>query len=205
VTGPDSKSRQSTRNYEIDRTMAYTRTPAGRVTRLSVAVLVDNLRTTAADGKVTETPLPPEQVERLTALVKDAVGFDATRGDTVNIVNSSFAGVASIPEGELETIPFWEKAWVQDLAKLLGGVIVLFVIIFSVLKPLTKGLLTQARAQPQLLSAVSGGGNLLPGGGAGGEGQSLAYEQQVAQARGLVSQDPKRVAQVVKTWVSTDG
>jgi flagellar M-ring protein FliF len=207
VTGPDSKSRQSTRNYEIDRTMAYTRTPAGRVTRLSVAVLVDNLRTTGADGKVTETPLPPEQIERLTALVRDAVGFDAARGDTVNIVNSSFAGVAAIPEGELETVPFWEKAWVQDLAKLLGGVIVLFVIIFSVLKPLTKGLLTQARQQPQLLSAVSGGGNLLPGGGGGGggEGQNLAYEQQVAQARGLVSQDPKRVAQVVKTWVSTDG
>jgi flagellar M-ring protein FliF len=206
VTGPDSKSRQSTRNYEIDRTMAYTRTPAGRVTRLSVAVLVDNLRTTAEDGKVTETPLPPEQIERLTALVRDAVGFDAARGDTVNVVNSSFAGVATVPEGELESIPFWEKAWVQNLAKLLGGVIVLFVIIFSVLKPLTKGLLTQARAQPQLLSAVSGGGNLLPGGsGGGGEGQSLAYEQQVAQARGLVSQDPKRVAQVVKTWVSTDG
>jgi flagellar M-ring protein FliF len=205
VTGPDSKSRQSTRNYEIDRTMAYTRTPAGRVTRLSVAVLVDNLRTTGADGKVTETPLPPEQIERLTALVRDAVGFDAARGDTVNIVNSSFAGVAAVPEGELETVPFWELAWVQNLAKLLGGVIVLFVIIFSVLKPLTKGLLTQARQQPQLLSAVSGGGNLLPGGGGGGEGQSLAYEQQVAQARGLVSQDPKRVAQVVKTWVSTDG
>ena len=205
VTGPDSKSRQLTRNYEIDRTMAYTRTPAGRVTRLSVAVLIDNLRTTAADGKVTEAPLPPEQIERLTALVRDAVGFDATRGDTVNVVNSSFAGVVAVPEGELETVPFWEKAWVQDLAKLLGGVLVLFVIIFSVLKPLTKGLLTQARQQPQLLSAVSGGGNLLPGGGAGGEGQSLAYEQQVAQARGLVSQDPKRVAQVVKTWVSTDG
>ncbi len=205
VTGPDSKSRQSTRNYEIDRTMAYTRTPAGRVTRLSVAVLVDNLRTTAADGKVTETPLPPEQIERLTALVRDAVGFDAARGDTVNVVNSSFAGVAAIPEGELETVPFWEKAWVQDLAKLLGGVIVLFVIIFSVLKPLTKGLLTQARQSPQLLSAVSGGSNLIAGGGPGGEGQSLAYEQQVAQARGLVSQDPKRVAQVVKTWVSTDG
>ena len=204
VTGPDSKSRQSTRNYEIDRTMAYTRTPAGRVTRLSVAVLIDNLRTTAADGKVTEAPLPAEQIDRLTALVRDAVGFDATRGDTVNVVNSSFAGVAVVPEGELETVPFWEKAWVQDLAKLLGGVIVLFVIIFSVLKPLTKGLLTQARQQPQLLSAVSAGGNLIAGGG-GGEGQSLAYEQQVAQARGLVSQDPKRVAQVVKTWVSTDG
>jgi len=204
VLGPDSKSRQQTRNYEIDRTLAYTRTPAGRVTRLSVAVLIDNLRTTGADGKVTESPLPADQIERLTALVKDAVGFDTARGDTVNVVNSSFAGVAAIPEGELETIAFWEKAWVQDLAKLLGGVLVLFVIIFNVLKPLTKGLLTQARQQPQLLG-VAGGGHAPGPGGGGGEGQSLAYEQQVAQARGLVSQDPKRVAQVVKTWVSTDG
>src|SRR5262245_54353758 len=81
VTGPDSTSRQSTRNYEIDRTMAYTRTPAGRVTRLSVAVLIDNLRTTDAEGKTTETPVPPEQIERLTALVKDAVGFEQARGD----------------------------------------------------------------------------------------------------------------------------
>jgi flagellar M-ring protein FliF len=205
VNGPDSKSRQLTRNYEIDRTMAYTRQPAGRVTRLSVAVLVDNLRTTAADGKVTESPLPPEQIERLTALVRDAVGFDAARGDTVNVVNSSFAGVAAVAEGELESVPFWEKAWVQDLAKLLGGVLVLFVIIFSVLKPLTKGLLTQARQQPLLGGGGGGGGGLLTGGGAAGEVPGLAYEQQVAQARGLVSQDPKRVAQVVKTWVSSDG
>ena len=77
VTGPDSTSRQTTRNYEIDRTMAYTRQPAGKVTRLSVAVLIDNLRTTDKDGKVTETPLPKDQLDRLTALVRDAVGFDA--------------------------------------------------------------------------------------------------------------------------------
>jgi flagellar M-ring protein FliF len=202
VTGPDSKSKQSTRNYEIDRTMAYTRTPAGKVTRLSVAVLIDNLRTTAADGKVTESPLPADQIERVTALVKDAVGFDPTRGDTVNVVNSSFAGVAVVPEGELESQPFWEKAWVQDLAKLLGGVVVLLIIIFSVLKPLTKGLLTQARQQPLFLGGGGAGGAAA---GGAGEAPGLAYEQQVAQARGLVSQDPKRVAQVVKTWVSTDG
>ena len=200
VNGPDSKSKQSTRNYEIDRTMAYTRTPAGRVTRLSVAVLIDNLRTTDKDGKVTETPLPADQIERLTSLVKDAVGFDATRGDSVNVVNSSFAGVTAVPEGELESQPFWEKAWVQDLAKLLGGIAVVLLIIVRVLKPLSKGLLAQAKQQPLMLG---GGGGAIAGGA--GEAPGLAYEQQVAQARGLVSQDPKRVAQVVKNWVSTVG
>jgi flagellar M-ring protein FliF len=200
VTGPDSTSRQSTRNYEIDRTMAYSRMPAGRVTRLSVAVLIDNLRTTAADGKVTETPLPPEQLDRLTALVRDAVGFDATRGDTVNVVNSSFLGTPAVDEGELESIPFWERAWAQTLAKILAGLLVLLVIVFSVLKPLTKGLLSAARPSVLRQAALAAVG----GGAQAAEPPTLAYEQQVAAARGMVAQDPKRGAQVVKAWVASD-
>jgi flagellar M-ring protein FliF len=203
VTGPDSTSRASTRNYEIDRTMAYTRTPAGRVTRLTVAVLIDNLRTTAADGKVTETPLPADQLERLTALVRDAVGFDATRGDSVNVVNSSFLGTPAVDEGELESIPIWEKAWAQTLAKVFAGVVVLLIIVFSVLKPLTRGLLNAAKTpglRQGALAAVAAGAQ------AGGppDAPALAYEQQIAQARGLVTQDPKRGAQVVKQWVQAD-
>lgn len=200
VTGPDSTSRQSTRNYEIDRTMAYTRQPAGRVTRLSVAVLIDNLRTTGADGKVTETVVPPEQIERLTALVRDAVGFDAARGDTVSVLNQSFLGEAPQEEGELESVPLWEKSWAQNLAKILAGVIVLVLIIFMVLKPLTRGLL-QAAKGPTLRPAMAGGaGAALPP----PEAPAIAYEQQVAQARGLVAADPRRGAQVVKSWVSND-
>jgi flagellar M-ring protein FliF len=202
VTGPDSTTRQSTRNYEIDRTMAYTRQPAGKVTRLSVAVLIDNVRNTDKDGKVTETPVPKDQLERLTALVRDAVGFDTTRGDTVNVVNSSFLGVAAVPEGELESEPFWEKGWVQTLAKVLAGLTVVLIVIFSVLKPLTRGLINAAK------SPVLRGGALAAAGAAGAASPAdvpaIAYEQQIAQARGLVTQDPKRGAQVVKSWVSAD-
>ncbi len=206
VTGPDSTSRQSTRNYEIDRTMAYTRAPAGKVTRLSVAVLIDNLRTTGADGKVTETPLPQAQLDRLTALVRDAVGFDAARGDTVNVVNSSFLGEPAVVAGELESIPIWERAWAQTLAKVLAGLIVLLIIVFSVLKPLTRGLLSAARPTLLRQPAIVGAGAAPGGGGAAGaETPGLAYEQQVAAARGLVAQDPKRGAQVVKAWVASDG
>jgi flagellar M-ring protein FliF len=203
VTGPDSTSRQSTRNYEIDRTMAYTRQPAGRVTRLSVAVLIDNLRTTDKDGKVTEKPLPADQVERLTALVRDAVGFDATRGDTVNVVNSSFLGETPAAQGELESVPFWERAWAQTLAKVLAGLLVLLILIYSVLKPLARGLINAAKApllrQGALAAVSAGDGDARP------EAPALEYEQQIAQARGLVTSDPKRGAQVVKSWVSTDG
>jgi flagellar M-ring protein FliF len=201
VTGPDSTSKSTTRNYEIDRTMAYTRSPAGKVTRLSVAVLIDNLRTTDKDGKVTETPLPKDQLERLTSLVRDAVGFDQARGDSVNVVNSSFLGAPATDDEELESVPFWEKAWVQTLAKVLAGVIVLLIIIFNVLKPLTKGLVNAAKSPMLRQGALAAAG---VGGAAPPEAPAIAYEQQVAQARGLVAADPKRGAQVVKSWVSNE-
>lgn len=210
VAAPDSVSKQQTRNFEIDRTLAYTKQPAGRITRLTVAVLVDNLRVTAEDGKVTETPLDAAQLERITQLVRDAVGFDASRGDSVNVVNSSFRGETAAVAGELERIPIWERPWVRDLAKVFGGAIVLLVLTFTVLRPLVKALVGPVKNQI-LLPAAAAAGAAVSGafgqGGAGVEGSSgkpLDYEQQVAVARGLVAQDSKRVAQVVKGWVATD-
>ncbi len=210
VAAPDAVSRQQTRNYEIDRTLAYTKQPAGRITRLTVAVLVDNLRTTAADGKVTETPLTPQQIERITQLVRDAVGFDAARGDSVNIVNSSFKGETPEVAGELESVPLWERPWVLNLAKILGGAIVLLVLVFTVLKPLVKALITPVKNQVLLpaaaaVNAAMGGGDAAAAANAKAAASgALGYDDQVAAARGLVNQDPKLVAQVVKGWVAKD-
>jgi flagellar M-ring protein FliF len=207
---PDNTSRQSTRNYEIDRTLAYTKTPSGRLQRLTVAVLIDNLRATGADGKTTSTPLTPEQLEHVTKLVKDAVGFNEQRGDSVNVVNSPFREEAAQPAGELEQVPIWEQPFVRDIAKIVAGLIVLLVLVLAVLRPLTRGLLTHSRAAaPQMAftaEAVAAGGPAAARVVSGGAAQPppLAYEQQLAQARTLVSQDPKRVAQVVKSWVAQD-
>ncbi len=135
--------------------------------------------------------------------MRDAVGFDAARGDSVNVVNSSFLGAPPVEEGELESIPIWEKGWFQTLAKVLAGLIVLLIIVFSVLKPLTRGLLNAAKApvlrQGALAAAVAAGG--APAGPAGaGEAPGLAVRTAGRAARGLVAQDPKRGAQVVKQW-----
>lgn len=199
---PDNTSKQSTRNYEIDRTVAYTKQPAGRLKRLTVAVLVDNLRTTDDEGNVKETALTPEQVDNMTRLVKDAVGFDQARGDSVNVVNASFLGEAVPEEITPEEIPLWERPLVRDIAKLLAALIALLALIFVVLRPLVRGLLTQPRIEympsqnPALAAAGIGGGNVPV--------QALDYDSQIAQARGLVNQDAGRVAQVVKTWVGND-
>jgi flagellar M-ring protein FliF len=203
---PESTSRQSTKNYEVDRTLAYTRRPSGRLQKLSVAVLIDNMRTTAKDGSVKETALTAQQIEHITGLVKDAVGFDATRGDTINVVNAGFHAETPEAIGPLEQIPLWERPMIRDLAKLGAGVIVLLVLTFVVLRPLVRGLLAQAKTTAALAgpSAENAGAKPPTAALANAQSAPLAYEQQLAQARSLVSQDPKRVAQVVRTWVAQD-
>lgn len=198
ATGNTSK--QSTRNYEIDRTLAYTKQLPGRLNRLSVAVLVDNLHSTDADGKVTETAITPEQLESMTKLVRDAVGFDEKRGDSVNVVNSSFRPSVVEAAGELQSVAIWEKPWVRDIAKLVIGLIVLLVLILAVIKPMVRSLLS-AQQQPALLPQQTQQTPALER-QAGGPAQPRGYEQQMADARALVNQDPARVAQVVKTWVA---
>lgn len=204
VGGTDSTSKQSTKNYEIDRTLAYTRQPAGRLRRLTVAVLIDNLRIVGKDGKTKETPLSKEQLEHVNQLVKDAVGFDEARGDNVNVVNASFTQEAATPstEGELEKPKIWESPLFRDMAKIVAGALVLLVLVLSVLRPLVKTLIGPVRAAVAVLPrAAPAPAPILPGGKHPSE---VAHDQQIAQARTLVSQDPKRVAQVVRGWVAKD-
>lgn len=204
VAPPDNTSRQATRNYEIDRTVAYTKQPAGRLKRLTVAVLVDNLRATDEEGNIVETPLTPEQLENITRLVKDAVGFDAARGDSVNVVNASFRGETQLQDITTEEVPLWQNPLVRDIAKLLAALIVLLVLVLSVIRPLIRGLLAPVRPPappqeqlpaPEMAVAAVAGPDGTP---------ALDYEGQIAAARALVSQDPARVAQVVKSWVGND-
>jgi flagellar M-ring protein FliF len=216
--GSDSSSSKSTtRNYEIDRTVAYSHQPAGKLKRLTVAVLLDNMRTSDKDGKVKETPLTQQQLDHVTQLVKDAVGFDEARGDNVNVVNASFKTEAPASEGDLESPPFWESPLFLNMAKLAGGVIVLLVLVLSVLRPMVRSLVGPQRSQVQLIprtatagaaptaDAIAAAGANTPAlPGAQSKEIALTHEQQIAQAKQLANTDAKRVAQVVRGWVAQD-
>lgn len=194
-----SSSRQSTRNFEIDRTLSYTKQPPGRVRRVTVAVLVDHVKSIAPDGKAVSSPLAPEQLANVTQLVKDAVGFDAARGDSVNVVNASFLEPGDIPAAT--DVPLWQQPLLRDVVRLVLGAVVLVVLLLLVVRPLLKSLVAPARGAlpmgPTLATVQA-----TPGGAA--PAPAIGYEQQLAQARGLVTQDPKRVAQVVRNWVNSD-
>jgi flagellar M-ring protein FliF len=205
---PDNTSREEARNYEIDRTVAYTRQPAGQLERLFVAVVIDNLRSTDASGTVTETPLTPEQIAQYTTLVRDAVGFDEARGDRVSVVNQSFLPVAAPEEPEFEGTPILENPLVITVAKVVGGLLALALLLLFVVRPLISNLLAGSKAMAPMQMALPAGmqaamGELLNAPG-GKPGANMAYEQQIAQARSLVNKDPARVAQLVRDWVQKD-
>jgi len=200
---PENVSKSATRNFEIDRTISYTRQPGGRIKRMTVAVLLDNPVQVAADGKQAAAPLSPAQIEDITRLVKGAVGFDEQRGDSVSVVNAAFHDEHEELKPEVE--PIWQKPMVQDIARLVLGAVVLLVIALGVLRPLIRNLTTATAPMAMVAEATGGAATVegqpsLPAVGAP-PGTPLAYEQQIVQAKTMVTQDPKRVAQVVKNWV----
>jgi len=185
----------------------------GNLRRISVAVVVDDRVSVDENGEVTRQQRSPEELERMTELVKKAVGFNAERGDSVNVINSAFTQPAE-PE-PLPEVPIWEQPWVQDLVKKgVGGLLVL-VLIFGVLKPVMKSL---AAPRVQEMIAASEGGEVAAEGIAEDTvslsqnavqpalgGPPGSYEQNLATANAAIEQDPKLVAQVVKNWVKQDG
>jgi flagellar M-ring protein FliF len=177
--------------------------------------LIDNLRMAGKDGKVKETPLSKEQLDHITQLVKDAVGYDESRGDSVNVVNASFTQETPTPagDGELESAKFWESPLFLDVAKIVGGLIILLVLVLSVLRPMIRQLLGPSMPKVAVLPRAASAAGLSPDGveqqalpGAAGAqvAAQVTHEQQIVQARTLVNQDPKRVAQVVRGWVGKD-
>jgi flagellar M-ring protein FliF len=189
--GPENSSKQATRNFEIDRTLSYSRQPGGRVKRVTAAVLLDNAHKTGADGKETSEALPAAQIDDITKLIKSAVGFDESRGDNVSVVNSAFR-----VENETltpESVPFWQRPWLQDAVRLALGALVLLALTLGVLRPLIRNLTAQSGGgTPQLAGAEGATVAAAP---------PMALEQQIADAKSMLAQDPKRAAQVVKTWV----
>ena len=198
-------SSDMTRNYEIDRTLAYSRHPPGRIRRLTVAVLVGYRSVKGADGKVQQVPLSAQELARVTQLVKNAVGFNAARGDSVSVVNEPL----DLPRpsgGHFESSPFWQRPIFWSLLKLGAGLIGVLVLVLAVLRPLVRSLLTPAVRSAAAFAQIGedGAGESSPQAQKAAVVKALSHEQQLANARAMVGQDPKRVAQLVRGWVGND-
>jgi flagellar M-ring protein FliF len=203
---PTSSSQRSTRNFEVDRTLQYVKQPVGSLKRLSVGVVLDDWQKVGSDGTVTTTPMSDTDIKRFTELVRQSIGLKADRGDQINVLNQTFKTDAPPPAPE--PTPIWEQPWVKSVGKQVVGAVLVLVLAFLVLKPLMKSL-TTAAARIGAGGGVSAdqGDDRVTLSGQGGNPIKLSpsFEQQIAAARTLVGQDPRRAAQVVKEWVATDG
>jgi len=217
---PVNGSKRATRNYELDKTISHTRRPSGNLRRLSVAVVVDDRTERDAQGKATHLPRTPEELTRIETLVREAIGYDARRGDSIQVVNAAFqppVEMAPLPEP-----PLWQQPWVWDVARQVGGLVLVLVLIFGVLRPALKRLTTPAtvaglagvegeRAEGQSEEGLEGeladeeraaALAALPPGEKKIQLQGpRGYDDILEAARQLVRDDPKRVAQVVRRWL----
>ncbi|NWN61239.1 flagellar M-ring protein FliF [Pseudomonas azotoformans] len=214
---PADKRNQSTKNFELDRSISHTKQQQGRVNRLSVSVVVDDqVKVNAADGAVTRAPWSADELARFTRLVQDAVGFDASRGDSVSVINMPF----SAERGEVIADPaFYTQPWFWDIVKQVLGVLFILVLVFGVLRPVLNNITGNGKKQ----LAAFGGSDVELGGMGGLDGElandrvslggpqsillpspSEGYDAQLNAIKSLVAEDPGRVAQVVKEWINAD-
>lgn len=205
----NSERQQATKNYEVNRSIQHLKSAPGKLERLSVAVLVDDKLIFNEKGIIeTRTSLSETEINSLTALVKDAIGYDATRGDKLSVINASFAAPPPIPA---EPPVLWtDSPWLPGLIKQgLAGVLILLML-FLVIRPMMKGLSQgneegfsnekEMSAIKQAQLAVAEKEQKL----VEAEFNLKNEKNQIKMIQDLVNDDPKRVAQVVKNWVEDE-
>jgi flagellar M-ring protein FliF len=200
TAAPAANTRKdATVNYEVDKTIQYVQQAGGGLKRLSVAVVVNFKKTTDESGTVVMKPLSEAEKTQITNLVKEAMGYNQERGDTLNVVNSPFASVEqeAIPE-----LPLWKQPSTINLAmqagKYLLMAVALVVIYLRMLKPMIKKI---SEAPPMFAPSQNALQNhaamtTLPG--------QRNYQENLTRAQSLASQDPRVVANIVKTWVGNN-
>ena len=202
-SGANSR-RDSVTNYEVDKTVRVTRNATGTVKRLNAAVVVNHRSTTDAKGKTTTVALNPEELEKLTTLVRESIGFTKERGDSVKVINAPFKVT---PVVTTEGV-WWKQPEVIDLVRAAAVPTALAVVALLVLLGLVRPALKAAQSAPPggRLNAVVGDAERLPqpGGNALPALEAPKSAEQLAQARQMAQDNPVAVANIVSGWVSGD-
>ena len=211
-TEEQTNKRESTTNYEVDKTVKVVRGSTGAVKRLSAAVVV-NYQSAEDKGKTVTKALTPEQIEQMTALVRETIGFNRERGDSVNLMNTPFQ-VAAVPATDT---PLWKQPEVVDLAKTfawpVGAVLFAALVLMGLVRPALKG---SAPAKATAAKPVAGGqldaleaetperpalaapsrkDEVLP---------ATPEQLRLEDARVLAKENPVAVANILKTWLNGD-
>ncbi|MBS1189608.1 MAG: Flagellar FliF M-ring protein [Rhodocyclaceae bacterium] len=199
---PVSTSKNATINYEVDKTVRYTKQAMGSIRRLSAAVVVNYRKEAGKDGKPVAKALPEAEMKLINDLVREAMGFSKDRGDTLSIANSSFTAAEKIETA----VAIWKDpeniAFAKDLVKYLLIAAIVAYLLIKVVQPLLKTMFPPPEtAGAEETAALAGEPGLL-------EEENVElnhYEAKVQKARDIAQNDPKVVANIIKDWMTPNG
>ena len=206
-----TSKRESTTNYEVDKTVKVTRGNNWAIKRLSAAVVVNYQALAEEKGGASPKPLTPEQIEQMTGLVRETIGFNKERGDSVNLMNTPFL----TSETPAPAVPLWKQPETIELAKTfawpLGAVLFAALVLLGLVRPALKGTAKPAEAVPvaggqlSALEADEPDRPALPAPTKKDEVVEVTPEQlRLEEARVLAKANPVAVANILKTWVHGD-
>ena len=199
VAQPINTRKDSTINYELDKTISHTKQAIGSIKRLSAAVVLNHRK----DAKGVAKPLADAELKQINDLVKEAMGYNKDRGDTVSVANAPFT-----PTGKTDSqIALWKDPEMQALAKELVKYVAIAAIaaylLFKVIMPLVKTMMTPL---PKPAGVTLGGNVNVVSDDEDVEKPTaaVALEKKLGHARDLAQQDPKVVANIIKDWTSSN-
>ncbi|SEK49120.1 flagellar M-ring protein FliF [Colwellia chukchiensis] len=217
---PGRKLTESTRNYELDEAISYTKQQTGVIRRISVSVALDYLPQANAEGEVIPTPRSVQELANIRRLLQGSIGFDLQRGDSLDVVTLPFSRPDVIAA---EQLPIWQEPWFLKLTKLILGALVIIVLILAVVRPMLKRLIYPDQTpsdygEKSLDSHIDLGDEtmdmLTSDFDAGAVGfapdgslqlPDLHRDEDVLKAvRALVANEPELSSQVVKSWLNED-
>lgn len=198
--GSTNSRRDAVTNYEVDKTVRVTRNATGTVKRLNAAVVVNNRSVTDAKGKTTQVPLSTDEMEKLTALVQESIGFSKERGDSVKVINAPFK---VDPQAKNE-LPWWKQPEVIDMLRAAAVpaalALVALIVFFGLIRPALKALLAKPAVVPGANLNVVSDDDLVPVAPRVLEPPKMT--EQLIGARQLAKENPAAVASIVRGWVS---
>jgi flagellar M-ring protein FliF len=196
--------REAVTNYEVDKTVRVTRNASGNVRRVNAAVVVNNRSVTDAKGKVTQVALSSEEIEKLTSLVRESIGFNKDRGDSVKVINAPFK-IDTFVNAET---PFWKSPELIDLVRAAalpaGLALVAVLVFFGLLRPAVRVMLAAPRQMPRSATRIDAVVD-------DNDEQTLqampslappAYLKQIEGAKAMAKENPAAVAGILRGWVS---
>jgi flagellar M-ring protein FliF len=215
TAGPTSKN--ATTNYEVDKTLRFEQKPMGGIKRLTVGVVVNYRRSVdPKTGKVVVKPLTPAEVTQINELVKQAMGYNQARGDTLNVANAPFDGVDKPAD---VTLDWWKDPnnlpLAKDVAKWVFIVMVLLFLWYRILRPVLKPVMKkfdEAVEMPPEPEPVEPEPEAEPdyeeinriAREAEEQKQVIVYKSNLDMAKTLAQNDPRIVANVIKEWLGAE-